>query len=218
MEEQFSAEELQELERQLSCPSGEFGIEVAERMNETNIGMTLSTMDYLDIGNHQSVLELGHGNCAHLPQLLGLAEGVSYAGLEISETMFEAAKTINHSFSADFRLYDGVSIPHEDEAFDRLMSVNSIYFWEQPDVLMKEIERVLKPGGLCVLTYAEKDFMKDLPFVGTKFKLFGAEEIKQLVASCDLVIQGFESGQDQMEDKLGVTGNRSYSMVKLRKT
>ena len=52
----------------------------------------------LEFNNENSVLEIGHGNCGHLGELLSSAEGIKYFGLEISETMLKEAKTMKIDF------------------------------------------------------------------------------------------------------------------------
>ncbi|MHC0443676.1 class I SAM-dependent methyltransferase, partial [Flavobacterium sp. 3-210] len=80
--------------------------------------------------------------------------------------MFQEARKINRNFvsqkQAFFSLYDGNKIPFEDETFDKVFTVNTIYFWQKPEDLLSEIYRVLKPNGNFCLTFAEEDFMKKL--------------------------------------------------------
>src|SRR5690606_16036994 len=160
MVEELTKEELSALEKQLSCPNGDKGVEVGKMMSASNIGMTLNTITCLNLQDNQDVLELGHGNCGHLETLLNSAQNIRYYGLEISKTMYAEAQQVNEKFisnrQANFTLYDGTIIPFQDNYFNCVMSVNTIYFWSNPDALLREIERVLKIGGCCVLTFAEK--------------------------------------------------------------
>src|SRR5690606_12381966 len=109
MNQELSKKQLQEIENQLSHPSGIQGIEMADMMNETNIEMTLQTIKALNISHNKSVLELGHGNCGHLPEILKQADNISYTGLEISETMQQEAMRKNKDYlseySIEFKLY-----------------------------------------------------------------------------------------------------------------
>lgn len=214
---QLTQKEIKELEKQLSCPDGKLGVEVGKNMNETNINMTLSTIDSLELKDNDSVLELGHGNCGHLQKLLAEANNIGYFGLEISKTMHEEAKTINTTTQAEFLLYDGETIPFKNNSFNRVMSVNTIYFWSNPQKLITEIERVLKPNGICILTYANKEFMKNLPFVGDKFQLFGKEEIKTLVSASNLKIDALIHKTEQVTSKTGESVERTYTLAKLKK-
>ncbi len=210
--------ENQEIEKQLSCPDGENGIEMGQLMNETNIGMTKSSIESLDLKDQNKILELGHGNCDHLNLILNSKKEVAYYGLEISETMYSEAKSLNKNTSAKFHLYDGINIPFEDNSFDRIMTVNTIYFWSDYEALLNEIERVLKPGGSFILTYADESFMKNLPFVGNRFRLFNKNKIQDLISSkSNLEIAEFKDYNDQMTSKLGDRVSRHYTVAKIKK-
>ena len=217
MNQKLTEQQIRELENQLSCPDGEIGIELGENMNETNFGMTLNTIEFLDLENDNSVLELGHGNCGHLDKLLSMAEEIIYFGLEISETMLNEAQKYNSNKQAEFKLYDGETIPYLDNFFNKILSVNTVYFWANPERLINEIERTLKPSGICILTYANKNFMKNLPFVGQKFTLFDQNEIKKLIKKSNLKIMEAKELTEQVKSKTGEQVERKYTMIKLKK-
>ncbi|WP_408024654.1 methyltransferase domain-containing protein [Tenacibaculum sediminilitoris] len=109
-------------------------------MNETNIGMTLSTFDFLELEDANSVLKFGHGNCGHLQYLLAKANNIDYFRLEFSKTMYKEAQKNNTTKQAKFSLYDGETIPFKDNSFNRVMSVNMVCFWSNPQKLITEIE------------------------------------------------------------------------------
>lgn len=217
MEPQFTKEQLLELEEQLSCPNGEMGKKVGQRMHKSNIGMTLNTIQFLQLQKANKVLELGYGNGGHLPDVLAVAPKLKYVGLEVSETMHGVATKSFNDARVEFQLYDGVQIPFDSHTFDAVFSVNTVYFWQEPHSFIKEIERVLKNDGICVLTYAEKSFMKKLPFVKDKFKLFDQTGIRNLVSSSKLRIASFHTKQEKVLSKSGEFVERVYSMVKLKK-
>ena len=217
MSQKFTEEQMRELEHQLSCPTGEIGIKLGKNMNQSNFGMTLNTIEFLDLENENSILELGHGNCGHLDKLLSMAEEIKYFGLEISEIMLTEAKKHNSNKQAEFKLYDGEIIPYPDKLFDKVLSVNTVYFWKNPERLINEIERTLKPSGICILTYANKNFMKSLPFVGQKFKLFDQNEIKKLTEKSNLTIIEAKELTEQVKSKTGEHVARNYTMIKLKR-
>jgi len=217
MKQVLTENEIREIERQLSSPSGENGIEVGKKMNASNIGMTKSSIQFLDLKDGNSVLELGHGNCGHLELILEASSGIKYFGLEVSETMFKEARNLNSNGQAEFKLYDGQKIPFPNNFFNRIMTVNTIYFWSNLEELMNEIERTLKPDGIFILTYADKKFMQNLPFVGEKFKLFDKGDIQELVKKSDLKIIDFKNEIDEVESKTGDKVLRKYTIVKMKK-
>ena len=143
----FTEEQLKELAQQLSKPNGDDGISIANMMHDSNIGMTQKTIAALNIANGDLILELGHGNCKHLPEILNKAENTSYYGLEISELMQKQAAENNSAATqgnkASFHLYDGNKIPFSDNTFNNILTVNTIYFWEDAEAFIQEIYRVL---------------------------------------------------------------------------
>lgn len=217
----MTPEELKEIESQLSFPNGENGIRVANMMNETNIGMTLSTIKSLNIKSNNIVLEIGHGNCAHLFETLKQAKNIQFFGCEISKTMQEEAIRVNKNLSQqnsiDFQLYNGENIPFQDANFDRIMTVNTIYFWKETTTFLKEIHRVLKPKGVFVLTFAKKEFMEELPFIKDKFQLFDNQKVKELIQKTDFELVEILNKEDTVKSKSGALVHRKYSVVVLKK-
>ena len=217
MEVKFTEEEILELENQLSCPSGLNGIEIGTRMNTSNFEMTKKSIDALDLDDRNSVLELGHGNCGHLELITAAADEIKYYGLEVSETMWQEAQKIATNGQVEFRLYDGRKIPYPDNYFDRIFTVNTIYFWSDAGFLIKEIARTLKDEGILILTFADKSFMKNLPFVGQKFKLFDTDDIYNLVDGSGLEVLEIMHKADEVKSKMGELVNRKFTVVKLTK-
>ncbi|MCH5689623.1 class I SAM-dependent methyltransferase [Niabella sp. W65] len=104
-------QELEQLAGQLRQPSGPAGIDVANMMNENNIGMTHHSINRLGLREGDRVLELGHGNGGHIDYLMSQAGTLQYTGLEMSELMMEEARRINQKWigngQAAFYLYNG---------------------------------------------------------------------------------------------------------------
>ncbi|WP_052305756.1 hypothetical protein [Pseudopedobacter saltans] len=112
MSNHLKESDLQSIAKQLSNPTGVEGIQMGEIMNESNAGMITSTIKTLNLVDNQSILELGHGNCSHLADILNSAKNLEYAGLEISDTMHQQASEKNSPFLSEkirFELYDGIN-------------------------------------------------------------------------------------------------------------
>ena len=183
MKSPITNQQLEAIESQLSCPSGDKGVAVGHAMHEGNIGMTLATIDALCIDEKEVVLEIGHGNCAHVKHIFAVSEPVKYIGLEISKTMHEEAQKQLSQVDAskiEFKLYKGDTLPLESESIDKIMTVNTVYFWKEPLSFFMEIARVLKREGTCIVAFAEKGFMETLPFVNAKFSLYHINDIEML--------------------------------------
>lgn len=220
MENQPSEKYLKEIARQLSCPDGEHGVKTGEVMNINNIGMTHSAIDALKLGANDVILEIGHGNGGHIAYLLHKAEQLKYFGIDISETIIAEARRINESFikenQVSFKLSDGESIPFEAPTFDKIFTVNTIYFWKNPIQYLKEIKRVLKSNGLFVLCFADKTFMQSLPFTQYGFELYDQETVTKLLGESGFTLEKTEIHTEEIQSNAGAFVTRNYYTVTSR--
>lgn len=213
-------EELKTLAQNLANPQGEKGIEIGEMMNATNIGMTLESVRTLLIEDGEHILEIGHGNAGHLKHILGLAQNLAYTGVDISETMHQEAKKLNKDFGdqADFILYEGKKLPFQDETFDKIFTVNTVYFWENPVDFLNEIYRVLKDDGTFVLTFAQRDFMEKLPFTAYNFTLYNNNEMEELISGSHFKRMKISEKEEEIKSKTGdETIQRIYTILTIKK-
>lgn len=219
MSHQFTQKELLELELQLSNPTGEKGIEVAQKMHEGNFGMTKLAVDLLHIQPKNSILEIGHGSCEHLPYVLNKALQVSYTGLEISKTMQQIAiKNLSNlvtSLNVNFDVFDGETIPYRENTFDRIFTVNTLYFWKKPQDFLQQIATILKPNGIFVIAFASKNFIEKLPFVKDRFKLYSKDDFKQLIEKSNFTIVDTIQDKDEVKSKTNedVTRERLFFIL-----
>jgi len=202
---------------QLACPSGEHRIKIGEMMHASNAGMTHVAIDALNIGKNEVVLEIGHGNGRHINYLLEKNENIAYYGADISPTIINEAKKVNEHALANgrlhFQLTDGTTLPFADEKFDKVFTVNTIYFWNDPMGYLTEIKRIMRSNGLLVIAFADKGFMEKLPFTRYGFTLYNLEEVMHLIA-----VAGFKNVKtiaksERIADNTGVEVERSYYLV-----
>lgn len=221
MEQQFSAAELKKLAAQLRCPQGKTGIETGLNMNTGNQAMIATTLELLALPDHAVVLELGPGNAQHLSSLLDQYTVDSYHGLEISQTMCAQATLLNRHLNQSkisFSCYGGLKLPFGNGSFDVVFTINTIYFWEQPQLLLAEIARVLKPGGKFLLTFAQAAFMQQLPFVQYGFTLYDTEKVAALLTGTSLEIETEWQEQDLAISKIGTKVERQFSVLQLKRS
>ena len=214
-------EELQAIASQLKHPTGEKGIEMGNMMNETNINMTRHSIQNLQIEHGNKILELGHGNAGHVEFIFEQAENIKYYGLEMSELMFQEARQINRNYvsqkQAFFSIYEGNTIPFEDDSFNKVFTVNTIYFWQEPEKLLSEIYRVLQPKGILCITFAEESFMKQLPFTQFEFELYSTEKVEKLIEKSFFKIINKETLTEKVKSKTGELVDRSFTTLVLEK-
>lgn len=185
----LSESELQQLAAHLRCPSGNEGIKVGGMMNVTNSNIISKTISCLTISTGDAILEIGPGNGKHVQELVHAAENITYNGIDISETMVaEASAAYVGNEHISFQLTDGKSINFPDSSFDKIFTVNTIYFWEAPEAYLKEMVRVLKPGGLLCIGFMPERIMEKIPFAKYGFNLYSEDKVKQLLLSGGLTI------------------------------
>lgn len=220
MDKVFSEKELSELSQQLSCPSGENGLAVAEQMDQSNISMTLATIQELGLTDGQFVLELGHGNGGHLHWVLDQALDIQYFGLEVSKLMKETAESKNSTFvtegNATFSLYDGLKLPFDNNSFDVIFTVNTLYFWINPIELLTELHRVLKLRQHCYITFAQKEFMQGLSFTKGEFTMYDNNDIRALIAQTPFELRAIINKSEEVKSKTGESVIRDYSIACLK--
>jgi ubiquinone/menaquinone biosynthesis C-methylase UbiE len=217
MKQEWSENDLREIAGQLGNPTGEGGVKTANAMNRSNMGMISRATELLVAGDHDRVLEIGPGNGLHVADLVKSASNLTYTGIDISETMINEAIRLNGALvvdgTASFVLTDGLMLPFPDHSFDRIFTVNTIYFWRDPAGYAREIARVLRPGGKFVLAFAVKSFMEKLPFTSFGFTLYDKEPVEKLVLDAGLFIHETVEELDFTLGNLGQSVEREVVFV-----
>ncbi|HEX7670608.1 MAG TPA: class I SAM-dependent methyltransferase, partial [Polyangiaceae bacterium] len=119
------------LARQLSRPTGLLGALVRRLMNRGNAKMNAYAVEQLDVTSTDRVLEIGFGGGVTLPSLLARAAFV--AGVDPSPDVVARArvhfKAAVGGGRADVREGLVESLPFEPGSFDKVCTVNTVYFW-----------------------------------------------------------------------------------------
>jgi SAM-dependent methyltransferase len=175
------------LARHLRTPAGWIGRVVALLMNAGNREMNLAAIQALSIEPAHRVLEVGFGGGVALADLLACTPQGRVAGLELSPTMLRRARRQFRVAIAQGRLQleQGAidHMPFPDASFDRVLSVNTIYFWPDPLSAVRELRRVLAPAGRLVLGYRTPAAMANMPPTRYGFRIYEAAEVESLLRS-----------------------------------
>jgi ubiquinone/menaquinone biosynthesis C-methylase UbiE len=112
-----------------------------------------TALDLLDPRPDEHVLEIGFGPGRSIQHLARKARHVT--GVEVSATMLTTASRRNRAAIRDGRIRlltgDGTTLPLPDHGVDAALAVHTLYFWPRPQTTLREIARVLRPGGRLVL-------------------------------------------------------------------
>jgi ubiquinone/menaquinone biosynthesis C-methylase UbiE len=105
----------------------------------------------LEVGPCDRVLEIGFGPGLAICQLSRLAARGYVCGIDHSEEMLrQARKRSARAVKAglvDLRLGSAEELPEFDRPFDKVLAVNNLGMWHDPDVQLKKLRRIIAPGG-----------------------------------------------------------------------
>ena len=83
----------------------------------------------------------------------------SLIGCDINERDIAFAKQLNESVAnLTYQVDNALDLSFADNSFDLLISVEVLEHVGKPDIMVKEISRVLKPNGLAMLTFPRFNF------------------------------------------------------------
>jgi len=118
----------------------------------------------------KKILDCGAGG-EEPPLSLFFEWGYKTWGIEIAGEALEKAQRFCREKGMPLNILGGDMrrIPFANESFSFVYSFNAIFFMTKPDIelAMGEIERVLKPEGLCYVNFTSVDDPDDRPFCKT---------------------------------------------------
>ena len=118
---------------QLGRPEGDIGIAVGDYMSAINAQLIKAAYSYLAPPPQGRVLEIGVGNGKLIGDLLEIAPGVSYVGVDVSETMVYEARKNNQALRKESRLMLHVAsveaLPFPDADFDAVVCQFGVMFF-----------------------------------------------------------------------------------------
>lgn len=187
-------------------PVGELGQQILDRMNESHEMMAQWGVTHLDIKKDSKILDIGCGggrNIQRFSQLIsdeGRVVGIDYSDVSV-EKSFELNKEAIERGIVNV-LHGSVSeMPFYDGTFDIVTGFETIYFW--PDLIndLREVNRVLKKGGIVFFcneaVYREGEMEKYDDLVELlDMKIYPEEVLKE-----SLEIAGFDDFKSYVNDE-----------------
>jgi len=164
---------------QLRRPSGWLGRRVLSEMNHRHSDVTDWGLTHVEVGSHDTILDIGCGGGRTLEKLAARAPEGKLFGVDFSTTSVAASRAHNAAEVASGRMqieHASVSkLPFEDGRFDLVTAVETHFYWPNLPRDVAEIARVMKPGGrLCVIA--------EIPGSGKLLRAFGSAGLAQVEA------------------------------------
>ena len=173
--------------KQARKPTGIFGRFYMSRVFEKG-NAELNDLMYktLSIGRNDHTLEIGFGTGTLIKKIAdhfdnGLIEGVDFSKSMVAIAQKKNKKHINNG-KVKINLGDFDEVLFDDNCFDKIFSVNTIYFWKNPKTSISKIYRILKPGGKLVVGFNDKNEMKKMPLNKDVFQYYSTQDVTELLS------------------------------------
>lgn len=132
----------------------------------TRVGL----LDFISSNAHEikgRILDVG---CGEKPYA-NLFAATEYIGIDIEQSGH------NHSRSNIDVFYDGLNIPFEDNSFDSIVCFEVLEHVFEPEKIIQEMYRVLKPGGKLILTTPFIWNEHEIPYDYGRYTYFGLKHL-----------------------------------------
>lgn len=188
-------------------PEGWLGTIVAWKMNRGHAELTAWGLGRVSPVTNATILDIGCGGGATVHRLAELAPTGFVHGIDYSATCVAVARRKNKALiatgRADVRQGEVSSLPYPAATFDLVTAIETHYFW--PDLVgdLREVLRVLKPGGtLVIVGEAYLGGIYDERIVGwvdlTGMVCYSVAEVEDALASA-----GYSSIQISVDEERG---------------
>ncbi len=171
--------------RQARCPSGLLGRLLGGVMALETASDNERALDLLAPGPSDHVLEIGFGHGRTIARAAMRAKRGCVAGVEISETMLRMAGRYNRRLidagRVELKIADAAALPYIAGRFDKVLSVHTLYFWPDLRDTLREIRRVMKPGGGLVLGFRSAENPETRDFPESTYRFYRRGEIEEML-------------------------------------
>ncbi|MGI6210960.1 MAG: class I SAM-dependent methyltransferase [Anaerovoracaceae bacterium] len=181
-------------------PTGQDGVRMLERMNRSHAPIRAFGFSHLTWEPGLRILDVGCGGGQTIAEMLELAPESKITGVDYSEVSVRS--TLEHNSRALGKRLDVVrgdvqDLPFEGDQFDLVTGVETVYFW--PDVRkgVREILRVLKPGGrIALMNETDDPDPEGWPDFPGFFRIYTAGELRQILSEEGFrEVETFQSGE-----------------------
>ena len=158
---------IEQFVKQCRKPSGRFGKFVGRTMNLGHNRIRHWGLSHISIEPDANILDIGCGGGKAVQELAMSAPNGKVYGIDYSQDMVQLTKKVNKALIkkglVEIKYGTVSSLPFADNMFDLATAFEAYYFWPNLIGDLKEIKRVLKPGGTFLIVnevYKDDKFEK----------------------------------------------------------
>ena len=141
--------------RQVRKPSGWLGRRVVRAMNLSHATMADWGLQQVTVPKNAAILDVGCGGGRLVRRLSALASEGKVIGLDYSAASVAVSRDTNakeiEAGRVEIERGSVAALPFPDRTFDLVTAVETHYYWPDLPANVREILRVVKPGGTFAL-------------------------------------------------------------------
>ena len=177
--------------QQLGHPSGLIGrLILAPMWNRRNSPLNDMAFERLGLRPDDRVLEVGFGGGYLIGRMAVVVTEGRLAGVDVSQAMVDVCsnrfRALVRAGRLDLRCANAESLPYPDGHFDKACTINSIFYWPDAQQVIRELSRVLEPGGRLVMCFTCPESLRGKSFSQHGLKLYLAEQVEQMMRTAGL--------------------------------
>ncbi|MFD2823316.1 class I SAM-dependent methyltransferase [Lacinutrix iliipiscaria] len=157
------------------------------------------------------LLDVGCGKMPYKQHILSHSGITEYIGLDIDTALIYEA-----GIKPDYT-WDGVRMPFDDASFDSAFGTEVLEHCPEPEVILKEVYRVLKPGGVFFFTVPFLWNLHEVPNDEYRYTPFALDRHFKNSGFKDIDIKALGGWHASMAQMLGLWVRRSSMKASKRK-
>lgn len=176
---------------------------------------------------NQTILEVGSGRGGGASYVASYFKPTSYTGMDLAHHAVDLANKLHKQPNLKFIQGSAEQIPLETESIDTVINVESCHAYGSVDQFLKEVKRVLKPGGHFLMV--DFRYAADMPVLKNQLANCGLTMLEEENITSN-VIKAIEQEDDKKKERIkrlipskwqklfsefaGVVGSKFYNNLK----
>jgi len=166
-------------------PNGIGGKITTKLMNLMNQKQYKAVLDNINLENNDILLDIGFGNGYLINKLFRKNNNIKIYGIDISNDMVNIVSQkykqyINNNCLKLLLENINNETTFESNMFNKIYTVNTVYFWNDLKKCFSEIKRILKPNGIFINAIYTKEHLDKTKFSNYGFNKYSKEDILNL--------------------------------------
>ncbi len=184
--------------KQAKKPSGFFGRFVMSFIfDRGNAILNRFSHEMMAIQTDDRVLDIGCGTGKLIFDIASQIGDGYIEGVDYSSTMVSIARRKNkqHIKNGKVKISEGDfgKLPYMEDSFDKVCSVNTIYFWPDPEYAARKIACILKPGGIFVVAFEDIKQLEQRRLNKDIFHFYTTDDVRSLLTTAGFSAVDIES-------------------------